>query len=175
LFWFRCSAQFARLIDVPAKSNTRRSHATLIVVLLLFFAASAALLLYAVMQWNAKAKARNLKNPVPATAEALAAGKEIYQQHCQRCHGVNGDGKGEKAAELSVAPGNFTDAAKMSGLTDGELFWEITEGRRPMPAFADKLSEQERWQVVDYIRTFAAGPTTPQPAATLQATKSIQP
>lgn len=125
-------------------------------MLLLFFAAAIALTIYAVIQWNAQAKARNLKNPVPATAEAIAAGGQIYQQHCQSCHGAHGDGKGEKAAELSTAPGNFTDAKKMSGLKDGELFWEITEGRRPMPAFADKLTEQERWEAVDYIRTFAS-------------------
>jgi len=110
---------------------------------------------FAIKNWSATAKARKLRNPVPATADALAAGSEIYKQHCQRCHGANGDGKGEKAAELSVAPGDFTDTRKMSTLTDGELFWEITKGRRPMPAFGDKLSDQERWQVVDWIRTFA--------------------
>jgi mono/diheme cytochrome c family protein len=155
---------------VPAQPG-RQSHATFILVLLLFFAAAIALTLYAVMRWNAKAKARNLKNPIPATAQAIAAGGQIYQQHCQKCHGPNGDGKGEKAPELSTAPGDFTDAKKMSGLTDGELFWEITEGRRPMPAFADKLSEQQRWLVVDFIRTFANEPAS-RPAA--QA-KPIQP
>jgi hypothetical protein len=39
--------------------------------------------------------------------------------------------------------------------TDGELYWQITRGRLPMPAFEDKLSDLERWQLVDYIRTFA--------------------
>jgi mono/diheme cytochrome c family protein len=43
----------------------------------------------------------------------------------------------------------------MGRLTDGELYWQTTYGRRPMPAFRDKLSEPERWEVVDYIRTFA--------------------
>jgi len=43
----------------------------------------------------------------------------------------------------------------MDRLSDGELYWQISKGRRPMPAFANKLSEQQRWQVVDYIRTFA--------------------
>ena len=44
----------------------------------------------------------------------------------------------------------------MSRRTDGELFWQITRGRLPMPAFEDKLTDQERWQLVDYIRTFAS-------------------
>jgi mono/diheme cytochrome c family protein len=136
----------------------------LVIVLLVFFAAAIALMIYAVTQWNARAKARNVKNPVPITAEAIAAGKQIYQQHCQSCHGSNGDGKGEKAAELSTAPGDFTDAKKMSGLTDGEIFAEVTEGHHPMPAFADKLTEQERWEVVDYIRTFAEKSSAARPA-----------
>jgi mono/diheme cytochrome c family protein len=158
---------------VQAESK-KQNHATLVIVLLLFFAAAIALMVYALIQSNARARARNLKNPVPATTTALAAGSQVYQQHCQSCHGANGDGKGEKAAELSTAPGDFTDAKKMSGLTDGELYWEITEGRRPMPAFADKLSEQERWEVVDYIRTFAARSSS-RPVAAAQGLKSTQP
>ena len=96
-----------------------------------------------------------MKNPVPATAVALAAGKQSYVEHCQKCHGEKGNGQGEKAAELSVAPSDFTNAREMGELADGQLFQEITEGDLPMPAFADKLTEQERWQLVDYIRTFA--------------------
>jgi len=46
----------------------------------------------------------------------------------------------------------------MRKLTDGELFFQVTKGRLPMPAFADKLSDVERWQVVDYIRTFTGTP-----------------
>jgi mono/diheme cytochrome c family protein len=150
----------------PKKGNC----ATLVIVLALFFGAAIALMVYAVIQWDAQARAKNLQNPVPATPAALAAGKQLYQQHCQSCHGANGDGKGQKAPELSTAPGDFTDAAKMSGLKDGELYWEITKGRHPMPAFEKKLTEEERWEAVDYIRTFAsrstskpAGPVIPHP------------
>ena len=155
----------------PKKGNC----ATLIVVLLLFFGAAIALMVYAVMQWDAQARARNLVNPVPATPMAIAAGNQVYQQHCQSCHGANGDGKGEKAPELSTAPGDFTDAAKMSGLKDGELYWEITKGRHPMPAFEKKLTEEQRWQVVDYIRTFAAKSSASRPAAATQGNESVQP
>jgi mono/diheme cytochrome c family protein len=113
------------------------------------------------------AKARKLKNPVPSSDEAITAGMKLYQKHCEKCHGEHGDGKGEKAPELSVAPGDFTDAQKMGGLMDGELYWQITYGRLPMPAFADKVSEEGRWQLVDYIRTFAQkrpGPPSAPPA-----------
>jgi mono/diheme cytochrome c family protein len=114
-----------------------------------------ATLVFAVQNWTARAQARKLKNPCPATSEALDAGKHVYTQRCQSCHGRYGDGKGERAGELSVAPGDFTDRPKMNSLSDGELYWQVTKGRLPMPAFRNKLNEQERWQVVDYIRTFA--------------------
>lgn len=118
---------------------------------------------YAVDRWSVVARARKLKNPVPATSEALADGKQLYQQHCQRCHGANGDGHGEKAPQLSVAPGDFTNAGKMSGVSDGELYWQITYGRLPMPAFRDKIDEEGRWKLVDYIRTFATAPSRAKP------------
>jgi len=141
---------------VHAKSTRKKDRRFTLVALFVVLIVGVAALLHAVTGWSTRAAARKLKNPVPATADAVAAGMRVYRQHCQKCHGENGDGKGVKAAELSVAPGDFTDAGKMRSLSDGELFWEITKGQRPMPAFADKLSDQERWQVVDFIRTFAA-------------------
>jgi len=106
------------------------------------------------------ARAKKLKNPIAPVPAALADGKQIYQQHCENCHGENGDGKGQKAPELSTAPTDFTDAQKMNGLTDGELFWQTTKGRQPMPAFEDKLNPDQRWEVVDFIRTFARKPAS---------------
>lgn len=160
---------------MPTEAPKKGNCATLVIVLVLFFGVAIAIMVYAAIQWNNQAKARNLENPVPATPAAIAAGSKIYQQHCQSCHGANGDGKGEKAPELSTAPGDFTDAAKMSGLKDGELYWEITKGRHPMPAFEKKLTEQERWEAVDYIRTFAAKSSAARPAAAAQGTQSVQP
>jgi mono/diheme cytochrome c family protein len=110
---------------------------------------------FALQNWTTRAQARKLKNPYPPSSEAIAAGRQLYTEHCRSCHGLQGDGKGERAAELSVAPGDFTNRSKMAELSDGELYWQITQGRRPMPGFAEKLNEQQRWQVVDYIRTFA--------------------
>jgi len=124
---------------------------------------------FAVNNWSTMAKARKLKNPVPATPAALAQAKRLYQLHCQSCHGANGDGHGEKAPELSVAPGDFTDVSKMRSESDGELYWQITYGRLPMPAFKDKIDQQGRWALVDYVRTFAekrpAASSTSAPSA----------
>lgn len=122
----------------------------------LVFLAAVAAILYSLTEWNVPSAARQLENPLPSSGAAVAAGQTLYHQHCESCHGKNGDGSGDRAPELSVMPTDFTDAHEMRHATDGELFWKITHGHRPMPAFGSKLSETERWQVIDYIRTFAA-------------------
>ncbi len=124
--------------------------------------------------WTSLAKARKLKNPYPPTMESIAAGLQVYENHCRSCHGRYGDGKGDRASELSVAPGDFTDASKMNSLTDGELYWQITKGRRPMPAFENKLNEQQRWDAVDYIRTFGRRSTALDPASPKDTPKPPQ-
>ena len=149
----RASSQHAR--ESRPKSSLRKFG---IIALFVILGTAIVLAAFAARDWSAMAKAHKLQNPVPSTPEVLAAGKESYREHCQSCHGARGDGKGEKAPELSVAPGDFTDAEKMRRLTDGELYWQITRGRRPMPSFQSKLSDEQRWQLVDYIRTFAKNP-----------------
>jgi mono/diheme cytochrome c family protein len=121
-------------------------------------AAAGSIVLYATRDWNAPAAAKNLQNPVPTTGDSLEVGTKNYSTHCQSCHGAKGDGKGERAEKLSIAPSDFTDAHAMGQMTDGELYWKISQGRRPMPAFQEKLTEQERWQLVDYIRTLSRKP-----------------
>lgn len=118
-------------------------------------AAAGSIVLYSTRDWNVPEAARNLQNPVPPTDNSIREGMTSYSTHCQSCHGERGDGKGPRAEKLSIAPTDFTDARAMGRITDGELFWKISHGRRPMPAFQDKLTEQERWQLVDYIRVLA--------------------
>jgi len=118
-------------------------------------AIAGAIVVYSLSGWSVPAAAKNLKNPFPPDAEALLSAKDDYAAHCEGCHGVRGDGKGERAERLSIAPADFADTHAMSLHTDGELFWKITVGNRPMPSFKKRLSEDERWQVIDYIRTFS--------------------
>jgi mono/diheme cytochrome c family protein len=146
----------------PSDPPKTKNKSLLIGVSVLFVAVAAGggVAIYSLRDWSAPAKARKLQNPVPATDDSIAAGKMVYTHRCASCHGEKGDGKGEKAGDLSVEPTNFTDAREMSLSTDGELFWKISEGHRPMPRFKDKLSENERWDLVNYIRTFSASPAT---------------
>jgi len=141
---------------VPSAEPDRNTRDAWTTAFFLVLVITAGVGFYAAFHWTPAARARKLKNPVPATDSALTAGMRVYEDHCLRCHGEEGDGNGEKASELSVAPTNFTDASAMNRATDGELYWEITKGRSPMPAFETKLSDMERWEAVDYIRTFAA-------------------
>jgi mono/diheme cytochrome c family protein len=148
-------------------TDTKRRGSRALIVFALFGIACVicVALFFAVGNWMALARAKKLKNPVASSAQALSEGRQIYGQHCENCHGEKGDGKGQKAAELSTAPTDFTDAQKMEGVPDGELFWQITKGRQPMPAFEDKLTTDQRWESVDFIRTFATKPAAGPPSA----------
>jgi mono/diheme cytochrome c family protein len=102
--------------------------------------------------WPAPASAISVKNPVKADAVSIKDGKELYIKNCKSCHGDQGKGDGTKARNLDISCGDFT-ADDMVKKTDGELFWKISEGRKPMPTFDKKLTDAERWSIINYIRT----------------------
>jgi len=108
--------------------------------------------------WTAPEEAKELRNPVPPTEAALHAGKDLYLDKCAQCHGQGGKGDGPMAAMSAVQPGDFTDSHMSSEMTDGEIFWKISEGRPPMLSFKKQLTEEQRWQLVDYLRSFAPKP-----------------
>jgi mono/diheme cytochrome c family protein len=105
-----------------------------------------------VKKWDAPASAKSTKNPVTANAENLAEGKSLYAKHCKSCHGASGKGDGSKAANLDVSCKDFTKP-EFKKQTDGEIYWKITNGRDPMPTFKTKASNEERWELVNYVRT----------------------
>ena len=105
--------------------------------------------------WVAPPAAKSLTNPVALNPADLAAAKIIYADRCARCHGDQGHGDGPDASMYKTPPGVLSDARVMGQETDGEIFWKIGEGRRPMPGFAKELSDQQRWQLVNFIRSLA--------------------
>jgi mono/diheme cytochrome c family protein len=113
--------------------------------------------------WNAPAAEKARPNPVPASPEAVEKGRELFQKHCAGCHGEKGKGDGPMADFNPSKPEDLT-AAEAQALTDGEIFWKLTHGRREgeevlMPAFAEKIpAEKDRWRVVRFVRTLAAKP-----------------
>ena len=97
-----------------------------------------------------------MKNPIAPSVAALENGRRTYLDKCAECHGETGKGDGPKGAMYSTPPASLTDRKRMVGVTDGEIFYQITEGRRPMPSFKKRLTEEERWELVLFVRTFSA-------------------
>lgn len=103
--------------------------------------------------WEIPEEAREVPNPVPQSDEALAAGERLYGARCASCHGDLGKGDGKATRFIKPAPADISTAEARDRMTDGEMFYKITEGRKPMPGMSRTLSEEERWQVVHYLRT----------------------
>ena len=91
---------------------------------------------------------------VPAFGADLAKGKKVYTDKCLKCHGEKGKGDGPRAWDLSKKPADYTDKEKMSKFTDADLKKVVHEGKKPMPAFGKKLSDEDIDGVIAYIRTF---------------------
>jgi mono/diheme cytochrome c family protein len=111
--------------------------------------------------WKAPARAAALKNPIPPDDASRATGKAFYSKECAGCHGAGGKGNGPDAADLSHPPSDLTTPTSR-GQADGELFWKITEGRRPMPRFGRRLTDEQRWHVVNYLRSLSSRKKDPR-------------
>jgi len=144
----------------------KRSRTLPKTMFLLVLAIVAAAILYAAIDngpwsWPVPEEAKQLKNPLQPTAPALKSAHEVYADKCAHCHGDTGKGDGRDANRYDPAPTNFTDASKLNAATDGELFYKISEGKKPMPVFKNKLTEDQRWALVLLIRSFAQSKTPP--------------
>lgn len=103
-------------------------------------------------KWEAPPEVKKLKNPVAKSDKVLAQAKKLFETNCVTCHGPKGLGDGVAAAGLPVKPANWTSPATQA-MTDGEIFWKISNGRGPMPPWKH-LPENDRWTLVNFIRTF---------------------
>ena len=93
-------------------------------------------------------------NPVKPSPESIARGKKIYGYDCAVCHGKNGDGKGDMP-EMKGIP-DFTDPAVQKAHTDGQWFDVIQKGKGEMPPEGDRAKPEDIWNLVNYVRSFAA-------------------
>ncbi|MCK9421032.1 MAG: c-type cytochrome [Bacteroidales bacterium] len=107
-------------------------------------------------KWNIPVKFKTTKNPVAVSKASVADGKDLFAKHCKSCHGSAGLGDGPKAASLDVSCSDFS-AKKFQAQSDGEIFFQISEGKEKMPSFKKNVPEDSgRWSIVNYIRTLAA-------------------
>ena len=109
-------------------------------------------------------KARAVKNPVPATAASVTAGRGVYGKNCRQCHGLQGKGDGVLAPK-NPSPANLTDDKWDHGSTDGEIFAVIWNGApapmTEMKAMKGTLAEKDVWNLVNFLRSL--GPKTAKP------------
>jgi mono/diheme cytochrome c family protein len=94
------------------------------------------------------------KNPVAATPESVKTGGELFTVYCTPCHGSSGKGDGLVSAKF-VPPADLTNADLQKGRSDG--YWQsyLSVGGAVMPSYGEALTAEERWHVVNYLRTLA--------------------
>jgi len=99
----------------------------------------------------------NLVNPIPPNPQSIAAGKVLFTRRCVDCHGAGGKGDGPEGLTLNPHPADLTQHAVPGVHTDAQLFQFLTDGvpNSRMPSFKSKLSETDRWNLVNFIRTLA--------------------
>jgi mono/diheme cytochrome c family protein len=94
------------------------------------------------------------RNPIAATPASVQKGGELFVIYCTPCHGPQGKGNGPVSTKF-VPPADLTNADLQKGRTDG--YWQsyLSAGGAVMPSYAEALSAEERWHVVNFLRTLA--------------------
>jgi len=102
--------------------------------------------------WVVPANFKSMKNPVAKSDASDKAGLAVFTKNCAACHGKTGLGDGVKARALKNFPGDFSKA-DFQGLADGDIFYKTKTGRDEMPKYEGKLTDDDIWNVVNYLRT----------------------
>lgn len=105
-------------------------------------------------RWIAPEGAKNIKNPVRAAQKeaSVERGAKLFKTRCMICHGATGKGDGVGGKALTPKPQNLT-SGMVQQQTDGEIFWKISNGRNDMIKWGPILTEEQRWDLVNYVRT----------------------
>ncbi len=92
-------------------------------------------------------------NPINSSQESVGRGKIVFDVNCATCHGISGNGQGPAAHGITTFPRQLWVWNNTDSSTDGYLYWFVTNGRNEMPPWGLVLSENERWDVINYIKT----------------------
>ncbi len=106
-------------------------------------------------------ESRDLKNPIPVSAESLDKGRVLYKIYCAACHGLTGKADSPVASKIGAI--SLVDSYVQETLTEGWIFGTITFGSFVMPAYGkptgredlrggNDLTVEERWHVVNYVK-----------------------
>jgi mono/diheme cytochrome c family protein len=99
-------------------------------------------------------EAAKLKNPVAASPESVAAGKQLYTRYCAVCHGINATGG--SGSDISPPAPDLTDKEWKHGSSDGEIFTVVKNGVPPdlnMEPWGDRIKDSDIWNLVNYLRS----------------------
>lgn len=107
--------------------------------------------------WMAPEKDAKRPNPIPADKASRARGKQLYQANCASCHGATGRGDGPAGKALRPKPANLV--AMAGGHSDGDYAWKIENGRGPMPGWKSVLTQNQIWDVVNYVQSLGGSKT----------------
>jgi mono/diheme cytochrome c family protein len=138
---------------VPRKKSP--VNLSLFVALLVAAVGSAVYAYFHPGPWIVPEAAKQVVNPLQPSQADLPAARKLYLDKCAECHGDTGQGDGPQGRTYDPPPKDLTDAARMNSVSDGELFYKISEGHRPMPAFRKRLTEEQRWQLVLFLRSLS--------------------
>jgi mono/diheme cytochrome c family protein len=103
--------------------------------------------------WPVPDEYKNMPNPVAKSDDGNKAGMALYIKYCASCHGKTGLGDGVKSRTLKDFAGDFS-GAYFQDQTDGEHFYKTKFGRGEMPKYEGKISDEDIWNIVNYMRTF---------------------
>jgi len=98
-----------------------------------------------------------IKSPIGTSPEIIGKGEELYSLYCFACHGDTGHGDGPAGGGMNVKPANFHDP-KFSKQKEGTIFWKLTNGKGNMPPFKEILKDDQRWQLVAYLKELSKKP-----------------
>lgn len=121
------------------------------VVLILIFVLSTAFV--AKDGWVVPDKYKTMKNPQAGVEDDDEIGLDLWEEHCASCHGRYGAGDGNKADDLEAELNDFSEDI-VQDQSDGAIYYKSFIGKDEMPNFEKKITdEEERWLLVNYIRT----------------------
>lgn len=93
-------------------------------------------------------------NPLRPTPESVMTGQRLFGIYCTPCHGPEGKGDGPVSPKF-VPPPDLTHPSIQKGRSDGYMQHVIGMGGAVMPAYAEALSPEERWHIVNFLRSLA--------------------
>ena len=106
------------------------------------------------MDWIAPREADYIINPIKSDFNDIKSTEQTFNTLCAVCHGAGGNGDGIAGMGLIPKPANLV-SKQVQIQTDGAIYWKLTYGRPPMAPYKDALSENQRWELVNFIRHLA--------------------